>query len=204
MSNHRPGASRDPEPSAQLCGDPNSTRSRILDATMALVEERGMTEVSMTAIADRAGLSRQTIYNNFPNVEAAVRAHMVDEIDDMVEQIDAELAAMGDPGAQLSEFIRMAMHRFASHEFGLSLRLAMSPEAEAVISMHLARAQRVLGRIVEEGVETGEFRTHMAGDVVAETLFHMIGGLAPAVAHGADPDVTAERVATMLLTGLQA
>ena len=58
-------------------------------------------------------------------------------------------------------------------------------------------------RIIDEGVETGGFRTHMPSEVVAETIFHMIGGLAPAIARGSDPDLTAERVTTMLLEGLR-
>lgn len=181
-----------------------STRRRILDATIALVEERGMTEVSMTAIADRAELSRQTVYNKFANVEAAVCAYLIDQIDNMVEQIDGQLAGMGDPAIQFREFIRMAMHRFAQHEVIVSLQNAMSPDTEEVVRTHLAHAERVLGRIVEEGVETGDFRIHMTNEAVAETVFHMVGGLAPFIAHGADPDETAERVASMLLDGLRA
>ena len=179
-----------------------STRNRIVEAAMALVEERGMTEVSMTAIADRAGLSRQTVYNKFANVEAAVCAFMIDQIDNMVEQIDGELAGMGDPASQFREFIRMAMHRFSQHEVIVSLQNAMSPETEELVRAHLSHAQRVLGRILDEGIETGDFRTHMTSEVIAETVFHMVGGLAPFIAHGADPDETAERVASILLNGL--
>jgi AcrR family transcriptional regulator len=200
MSNLEPG---NPAPHSGDAGQ-KSTRRRILDATIALVEERGMTEVSMTAIADRAELSRQTVYNKFANVEAAVCAYMIDQIDDMVHYIDGHLAAMGDPASQLREFIRMAMHRFAGHESALSLQNALSPETEAIIRTHLFQAQRVLERIIDEGVEAGDFRTHMPSEEVAETVFHMVGGLAPFIAHGADPDETTERVATMLLVGLRA
>ena len=184
-------------------GESIPTRRRIIDAAMSLVEERGMTEVSMTAIAERAALSRQTIYNNFANVEAAVCAYLIDEIDDMVAEIDGRLAAMGDPATQLREFIRMAMHRFAGHDFIISLRTAMSPETEGVVAAHLAHAQRVLGRIIDEGVESGDFRTHMPSEVIAEIVFHMVGGLAPAIARGGDPDLTAHRVSVMLLEGLR-
>lgn len=200
MSNAGPGSAGAAEHGGEHV---STTRRRIIDAAMSLVEERGITEVSMTAIAERAALSRQTLYNNFANVEAAVCAYMIDEIDEMVAEIDARLAAMGDPATQLREFIRMAMHRFAGHDFMLSLRMAMSPETEDVIATHLAHAQRVLGRIVEEGVESGDFRTHMPSNVISETIFHMVGGLAPSIARGGDPDLTAHRVSTMLLDGLR-
>lgn len=170
---------------------------------MALVAERGMTEISMTAIAERSGLSRQTVYNNFANVEATVCAYLIDEIDEMVADIDTRLASMGDPAVQFREFIRMAMHRFANHDFIVSLQTAMSPETEATVRRHLDHAQRVLGRIIVEGVEAGDFRTHMSSEDTAETVFHMVGGLAPFIAHGADPDTATERVSTMLLEGLR-
>jgi AcrR family transcriptional regulator len=200
MSNHGP----DSTAPTRHHDEHVTTRRRIVEAAMSLVEERGMTEVSMTAIAERAELSRQTVYNNFANVEAAVCAFMIDQIDNMVEQIDGRLAGMGDPASQFSEFIRMAMHRFTQHEVIVSLQNAMSPDTEQVIRTHLAHAQRVLGRIVEEGVETGDFRTQMTSEAIAETVFHMVGGLAPFIAHGADPDETADRVASMLLDGLRA
>jgi AcrR family transcriptional regulator len=199
MSNHRSG----PPTPATPGGEHASTRTRIIDAAMALVEERGMTEVSMTAIADRAALSRQTVYNNFANVEAAVCAFMIDQIDNMVKQIDGQLAGMGDPAVQFREFIRMAMHRFAQHEVIVSLQNAMSPETEELVRTRLAHAQRVLGRILDEGIEAGDFRSPLPSGVIAETVFHMVGGLAPFIAHGADPDETAERVASMLLDGLR-
>jgi AcrR family transcriptional regulator len=199
MSNHQSGSVTSGGP-----GDEHvSTRRRIIEAAMSLVEERGMTEVSMTAIADRAALSRQTVYNNFANVEAAVCAFMIDQIDNMVEQIDGRLAGMGDPASQFTEFIRMAMHRFAQHEVIMSLQNAMSPDTEELVRTHLSQAQRVLGRIVEEGIETGDFRSRLPSEVIAQTVFHMVGGLAPFIAHGADPDDTAERVASMLLDGLR-
>lgn len=163
-----------------------------------------MNEVSMTAIADRAELSRQTVYNNFANVEAVVCAFMIDQIDNMVESIDDQLAGMGDPASQFRQFIRLAMHRFAQHEVIVSLQNAMSPDTELLIRAHLSHAQKVLTRIVDEGIEAGDFRMQVSSEVVAETVFHMIGGLASFIAHGADPDETTERVASMLLDGLRA
>jgi AcrR family transcriptional regulator len=128
---------------------------------------------------------------------------MIDQIDNMVKQIDGQLAGMGDPAVQFREFIRMAMHRFAQHEVIVSLQNAMSPETEELVRTRLAHAQRVLGRILDEGIEAGDFRSPLPSGVIAETVFHMVGGLAPFIAHGADPDETAERVASMLLDGLR-
>ena len=85
-----------------------STRRRIIDAAMSLVEERGMAEVSMTAIAERAELSRQTIYNNFANVEAAVCAFMIDQIDNMVLQGVDVIIIIAEDGAAAASAVESA------------------------------------------------------------------------------------------------
>ncbi len=45
----------------------DETRQRIVDATVALHEEVGPARTTVTAIAQRAGVSRPTVYNQFPD-----------------------------------------------------------------------------------------------------------------------------------------
>jgi AcrR family transcriptional regulator len=45
----------------------DETRQRIVDATVALHEEVGPARTTVTAIAKRAGVSRPTVYNQFPD-----------------------------------------------------------------------------------------------------------------------------------------
>jgi AcrR family transcriptional regulator len=45
----------------------DETRQRIVDATVALHEELGPARTTVTAIAERAGVSRPTVYNQFPD-----------------------------------------------------------------------------------------------------------------------------------------
>ena len=56
--------------------DPNRSdpRERIMRATFELVAEEGLGSVTMTAIADRADVARQTLYNHFADVEQIVIA----------------------------------------------------------------------------------------------------------------------------------
>lgn len=50
------------------------TRSRIVEATMALHEELGPRQASIKAIAERAGVQRLTVYRHFPDDVALFRA----------------------------------------------------------------------------------------------------------------------------------
>ena len=48
------------------------TRRRIVEAAVALHEERGIAETTITEIAKRAGVQRLTVYNHFPDDDALV------------------------------------------------------------------------------------------------------------------------------------
>jgi AcrR family transcriptional regulator len=62
--------------------DPEATRRRIVEATVALHEEIGPAATTITAIAARAGVQRLTVYRHFPKeraVLAACSAHWMAE-----------------------------------------------------------------------------------------------------------------------------
>lgn len=50
-----------------------STRERILDAVVELHEEVGPAETTITAIAERAGVQRLTVYRHFPDERELIR-----------------------------------------------------------------------------------------------------------------------------------
>lgn len=50
------------------------TRARIVEATVGLHEEVGPARTTVTAIADRAGVQRLTVYRHFPDEHALIRA----------------------------------------------------------------------------------------------------------------------------------
>lgn len=63
MSERRGPGGSEPDP---------SVRARVLDAFVALVAEQGLAETSMRAVADRAGVSKTTIYTRWPDRRAMI------------------------------------------------------------------------------------------------------------------------------------
>ncbi|HEU4894721.1 MAG TPA: helix-turn-helix domain-containing protein, partial [Acidimicrobiia bacterium] len=47
-------------------------RRSIQEAAVRLISERGMPNVAMSAVAEEAGVSRQTVYNHYPDLESIV------------------------------------------------------------------------------------------------------------------------------------
>lgn len=52
----------------------DETRQRIVEATMALHEELGPRNTTISAIAERAGVQRLTVYRHFPDENAVIHA----------------------------------------------------------------------------------------------------------------------------------
>ena len=52
----------------------DETRQRIVEATVALHEELGPAQTSISKIAERAGVRRSTVYRHFPDEDAPFAA----------------------------------------------------------------------------------------------------------------------------------
>src|SRR5689334_11404124 len=83
------------------------TRAALLDAARDLIEEQGFDAVSMAAVADRADVTRRSVYLHF-----ASRAELLGALFDHVAEVaglEASLArvfATEDPDAVLSQWAR--------------------------------------------------------------------------------------------------
>lgn len=79
----------------------DETRRRIVEATRALHEEVGPAATTITAIAERAGVQRLTVYRHFPDDAALIGACSSDWQDDHPLPDPSEWTALEDPGARL-------------------------------------------------------------------------------------------------------
>lgn len=181
-----------------------SARRRILDATYSLVEERGMAQVSMTAIADKAGVSRQTVYNNFADVETAMLGYVLDELGRTATRIEQSLSTLRDPENQIRSFVTELIRRFAQQDFQVSIQAAMSPTAVEAIEEATWPLRIMLEEILVEGVETGQFISHIASERLATLLFQMTVGVGHLALSGADVDSLADDAATLIAASISA
>ena len=111
---------------ARVRGQVDETKTEaILEAATALFGEKGAL-ASMEQIARRAGVSRQTLYNRFPNKLEIGRALAARRSD----AISAPLRAGGDPETALTAFAVGLLDKLLRVDAGASLRgvALMSPE----------------------------------------------------------------------------
>lgn len=151
------------------------TRTVILDATMATLGERGLSALSLEAVADAAGVSRQTIYRHF-----GTRDQLVDAV--ILREEQAFIAVMRDAAGEApsgSRTIERALAvalRMARRHPVLTTLLATEPEAllpyfllgrSPVVSAAEPVVAEVLG---QRHPDVDDDRLHLLADMVTRLL----------------------------------
>ena len=84
----------------------NDTRQRIVEAVVDLHEEIGPVATTVTAIADRAGVQRLTVYRHFPDDRALLGACSSHWFEDHPLPDPSTWTGMGDPRVRLETALR--------------------------------------------------------------------------------------------------
>ena len=158
------GAARSP-------GRPRSAAAHeaILRATLELLGEKGFRGMSMDAVAERAGVSKATIYRRWKSKEELVGA-LLDALGDVVQVVNT-----GDPFEDLVETSRYA----AEHGEEVS-RLITALQGEAAANPEfdvmfreklLERRREQLREFIRNAIEAGHIRDDVDVDFLADVMF---------------------------------
>jgi AcrR family transcriptional regulator len=174
------------DPQARAPGRPRSERAHraILRAANELLESDGFAAVTVEAIAERAGVSKATIYRWWPNRAAVV-------MDGFLSIVSSEVPFPHT--GQAREDIRIHMRRLADAFGGKMGRTVAAliaegqadPElAEALRSRWLSVRRKEAREILELGIERGELRDDIDPKVAVDVLYgpiyyRMLVGHAP-------------------------
>lgn len=188
-------------------GRPRSetARTAILDAADVLLLARGLGAVSMDAIAERAGVSKATIYRWWPTKEALA-----------LDALYYDWAAAGDPGrdtgslkgdllALLRPWVRRVGSRPYARVIAALIEQARTDPAFAEEYLNrLVRPRREQARaIFDRAIERGEIRADLNVEVALDLLY---GALYHRLLHGHAPlnDRFVAQVVEMAVDGMRA
>ncbi len=190
-------------PVAKRPGRPRSDRAHaaILAATAELVGQAGYAGLTMEAIAERAGVGRQTIYRRWPSKLAVVI--------ELLAQL-SESAPLPDTGSIRTDIAQL-YRRYAANIPsaggpiipGLIAESLYNDELAAIVRDYIMTRREQAMRIVERGVERGE----LDANTNAEMLIDLISGFSwyrKLIAGIEIRDEEAETMAAMLLDGILA
>ena len=176
-----------------------SADARIFEATLGLIAERGLGGVTMTEVAARAGVARQTLYNHYPDVDSIVVAVLDRHAVDSLSQVTALVATASSPHAKLELLVRHTMAAAAHGQPAVDVQAGLSPPARATIAEHQRATRQLIGTILEEGVATGDFADFVVPEMHAFLVqATLLGGIDLAVATGGQAEATSLTTATIL------
>jgi len=173
-------------------------RDAIIDTTVALVAEIGLRAVTMSQIAEDAGIGRATLYKYFPDVEAILLAWHEGHVTLHLDHLTGLRDQGGHPGdrlvAVLEAYALMSYETFQKNH---------GSDLVALVHQggHVRRAHEQLGNFVRdllaEGATTGHVRDDVAPDELATYCLHALA------AAGSLPSKTAvRRLVAVTLAGL--
>jgi AcrR family transcriptional regulator len=177
-------------------GHRREVREAILDAVGSLVATHGLTSVTMSAIAESAGIGRATLYKYFADVDAVLVAWHERQVAEHLAHLSQ--VGTGAPGplerlrAVLQTYAVLSGQHSGSELAGLLHR-----------SDHVGKAQQQLIEFVEDlliqAARAGAVRTDVAADELARYCLHALGA-----AHELTTPEAVGRLVTVTLAGLRA
>jgi AcrR family transcriptional regulator len=147
-------------------GHRRAVRDAALDAVAALVARHGLRGVTMSQIAEDAGIGRATLYKYFPDVDAVITAWHERQVAAHLDRLAAAREHAGDAperlAAVLQTYAEIAHEPHGQH----GVELAASLHAGA----HVARAHDHLRRLVHDVLADAVTSGHVRDDVAVEEL----------------------------------
>ena len=144
----------------------------ILDTTAALVAEHGLRSVTMSQIAEEAGIGRATLYKYFPDVEAILLAWHERQISGHLEHL-AEIRAGGGDAVQrlqaVLEAYAVISRASRSHR---DTELAVFLHGDEQIPEARRKLHHMIRDLLAEAAESGHVRDDVAPDELANYCLH--------------------------------
>jgi AcrR family transcriptional regulator len=150
------------------------TRAALLTAARAILEEEGFEALTITAVADRANVTRRTVYMHFPSRGALV-AEMFDHVADVEGLAESLEQVWASPDA-VSALDAWAEHLARYHPRLLAVDRAVQrtwrqdPDAAAhrakVVAAKLSNCRRLARWLADEGRLADTWTTESAADML--------------------------------------
>lgn len=164
----------------QARDDHRARQAEAIAATaLSLITAHGAPALTMAAIAAAAGISRQTLYRYYRDVDA-VLVGVAELITHEHEQFEAAVAQAGNPAAQLDLILRTVAAAAGHGDNAAALRAALPPDAREVLTDHEARLHQVLADVLTAGVEADLFRSDLAPSTDAPLILGLVTAAANA------------------------
>jgi len=158
-------------------GQPDSTRSAILEAARARFVRFGPRKTTMDEVARAAGCSRTTLYSHFRNMEDVYGSLLEQDAEAFIGEASAAVEDAPGAGAKIRAMVEVTRATYARNHV---LRMALTRDTEMSLegAAHVytrgqeRRIIELLREILADGVREGALR-EIDPDRVAYLMFHL-------------------------------
>lgn len=174
-------------------------RESVLDGVGELLGDKSWEEVTMAAVAERAGVSRQTLYNEFGSRRELARVYVMREAQGFLDSVgEAVLSNGADPRRALTAALETFLSAAQTHP--VVRAIVAGDEGDELLALVTTRGEPVLTEMTTRlaDVLNQNWPTVSAGDarLLAETLVRL------AISHAALPTATPRRTAESVTRAL--
>jgi len=181
-----------------------ATYRAIVDAAEHFLLEGGAEALTLEAVADRADVAVQTIYNRVGGRSALLIAVAERALEETRQYMDAAYAAAGTPMERIVNVAR-AYTRFAAerpHQFRFLVDPPSEPAALGRITDIIDEENGKLAAAIREGIADGSINPNLDPRITATTLWAAMNGILalywrPGPARADEPQLE-ELVSTMI------
>lgn len=174
-------------------------QAAILDSAATLVTQHGLRGLSMSRIADDAGIGRATLYKYFPDVDAILAAWHERQVDAHLAQLSRIRDHVADPAdrlaAVLQAYARLSHGSREDHDPDLAASLhRRGPHLDAAAH----RVHQMVRELLADAIEAGDIRDDVPAGELADYCLHALGAAA-----GMGSPAAVTRLVAVTLAGLR-
>jgi len=200
------GTRRDASPAG---ADPGK-RQRILEAAVRVFGRRGYHDAKIAEIASAARVAEGTVYLYFRNKEHLFSTVFDEKMDELLARGRDIVGSDAPASERLTRLVDLHLTFLASDRdlaslFQIELRRS-ARMLQRVIRSKLVEYFRLLGGVLKDGIESGEFRAHLSPRLAVRVLFGAADEIVSEWLFSGEPALLtdARKVVGMLLSGFAA
>jgi AcrR family transcriptional regulator len=188
-------------------GRPGHSLDTLLDAAVALFNERGYEATSVDEVATRLGVTKSAIYHHVPSKVELLRLAL-DRALDALFAVTQETGATTGPAIDRLEYVVRGSVRVLAAELPfvtLLLRLRGNTEVERTALQRRREFDRIVTGLVRAAEHEGDVRTDIDPAVISRLLFGTVNSLTEWYRPGGDlsAEDLADAVVTTTFSGLR-
>lgn len=150
-----------------------SVREAIMQATAELVATHGLASVSMSQVADAAGIGRATLYKYFPDIETILDTWHAEHVSAHLAQLTGLAQTVDDPGQRLETVLRAYAQIYHSRRHHGPDLSALLHRAEKVTTAQ-QQLTALLRDLIREAARAGAVRADTSADELAVYCVHAL------------------------------